>query len=66
MKCSNCQSKMFIADENVNSRSQITFYRCGVCDSEQVSSEPVTMADQPEPQAYFESVATDKKRYLMV
>ncbi len=66
MKCPNCQSQMFVADENVSSRSQITFHRCGLCGSEHVSSEPVQMADQPEPQAYFESTTADKKRYLMV
>ena len=32
---------MFITDETVNSRSQVTFFRCSLCVSEHVSAEPI-------------------------
>ena len=41
MKCPNCSSQMFIADETVNSKSHVTFFRCSLCISEHVSSEPI-------------------------
>ena len=41
MKCPNCSSQMFVADETVNSKSQVTFFRCSLCVSEHVSSEPI-------------------------
>jgi DNA-directed RNA polymerase subunit M/transcription elongation factor TFIIS len=41
MKCPNCSSQMFIADETVNSKSHVTFFRCSLCVSEHVSSEPI-------------------------
>ncbi len=66
MKCTHCRSQMFVADETVNDRSQVTFYRCSVCASEHVSSEPVGANDTNEQQAYFDPNAADKKRYLMV
>ena len=67
MKCPNCSSQMFIADETVNARSQVTFYRCSICVSEHVSSEPVRESVSFEDTGvYFDSPATDNKRYLMV
>lgn len=67
MKCPNCSSQMFIADETVNARSQVTFYRCSICVSEHVSSEPVREAFSFEDSSdHFDSPATDNKRYLMV
>ena len=41
MKCPNCSSQMFVADETVNSKSHVTFFRCSLCVSEHVSSEPI-------------------------
>jgi len=41
MKCPNCSSQMFIADENVSSKSHVTFFRCSLCVSKHVSSEPI-------------------------
>lgn len=41
MKCPNCSSQMFITDETLNSRSHVIFYRCSLCVSEHVSSEPI-------------------------
>ncbi len=66
MKCPNCSSQMFITDETVNSRSQVIFYRCSVCASEQVSSEPVIEAANFDGNDYFDSPPEEKKRYLMV
>jgi len=40
MKCPNCSSQMFITDETVNSKSHVIFFRCSLCVSEHVSSEP--------------------------
>jgi len=41
MKCPNCSSQMFVADETVNSKSQVTFFHCSLCVSKHVSSEPI-------------------------
>jgi hypothetical protein len=32
---------MFVADETVNQKSHVTFFRCSLCVSEHVSSEPI-------------------------
>ena len=64
MKCPNCSSQMFITDETATSKSSVTFYRCSICISEHVSAEPYTVSQ--EATDYFDSPATDKKRYLMV
>ena len=65
MKCPNCKSEMFVTDETVNARSQVTFYRCSLCVSEHVSSEPVFQAVSLEPSAYSDAPAADTQRYLM-
>ena len=57
---------MFVTDETANARSQVTFYRCSVCVSEHVSSEPVREADDHESQMYFNAAPSERKRYLMV
>jgi len=56
---------MFVTDETANARSLVTFYRCSLCVSEHVSSEPVLQA-AAEPDDYFEASSTDNRRYLMV
>jgi hypothetical protein len=39
---------MFITDETVNSKSHVIFFRCSLCVSEHVSSEPIMQAlNQP-------------------
>ncbi|MDJ0776584.1 MAG: hypothetical protein QNJ85_01895 [Gammaproteobacteria bacterium] len=67
MKCQNCQSAMFVSDETVNDRSHVTFYRCSVCASEQVSSEPALQAAGTEDSGYFDSAtsAAERPRYFM-
>lgn len=66
MKCPNCSSQMFITDETASSRSQVTFYRCSLCVSEHVSSEPILEAANHESNNYFDSPSEDKNRHLMV
>ncbi len=67
MKCQNCQSAMFVTDETVNDRSHVTFYRCSVCVSEHVSSEPIVEAVSFDDNDYFASSTEEgKKRYLMI
>ena len=66
MKCPNCKSQMFVTDETANAKSQVTFYRCSICVSEHVSSEPIFEASSPEMSEYFEAPTADTKRYLMV
>ncbi len=44
MKCPNCSSQMFVAAETVNQKSHVTFFRCSLCVSEHVSSEPITQS----------------------
>ena len=41
MKCPNCRSQMFVIDETVNLKSHVIFFRCSLCISEHVSSEPI-------------------------
>jgi hypothetical protein len=57
---------MFVTDETVNAKSQVIFYRCSICVSEHVSSEPIfdvanTGATEP-----FEAPTADTQRYLMI
>ena len=66
MKCPNCSSQMIVTDETVNSRSQVIFYRCSICASEQVSSEPVIETVSFDSNDYFDSPNEEQKRYLMV
>ena len=66
MKCPNCRSQMFVTDETVNSLSQVTFYRCSLCVSEHVSSEPVREATSYQTPDYFEASSSEQSRYLMV
>ena len=35
---------MFVAAETVNQKSHVTFFRCSLCVSEHVSSEPITQS----------------------
>ena len=57
---------MFVTDETANAKSQVTFYRCSICVSEHVSSEPIFEAANTETTEYFEAPTADTKRYLMV
>jgi hypothetical protein len=57
---------MFVTDETANARSQVIFYRCSLCVSEHVSSEPVFDAAYPQTNGYFDAPAEDTRRYLMV
>ena len=66
MKCPNCSSQMFVTDETATSRSQVTFYRCSVCVSGHVSSEPIEESTSFEASDYFDSPSAEKKRFLMV
>ena len=66
MKCPNCNSQMFITDETANSKSHVTFYRCSICVSEHVSSQPIFEAISHEPTEYSDAPASDSKRYLMI
>ncbi len=66
MKCPNCRSQMFVTDKTASARSHVTFYRCSVCVSEHVSSEPVREADEHDSQMYFDASSANRQRYLMV
>ena len=66
MKCPNCKSEMIVTDEAATAKSQVTFYRCSICISEHVSSEPIFEAANTETTEYFEAPTADTKRYLMV
>ena len=65
MICPKCRSQMFVTDETVNLRSHVTFYRCSLCVSEHVSSEP---RQEPEEQTveYFASGSSGRGAALMV
>ena len=66
MKCPNCNSQMFVTDETATAKSSVTFYRCSICVSEHVSSEPVMQTAGHETVGYFDSPGTNGKRFLMV
>ena len=44
MKCPKCRSHMYVADETQTDKSHVTFFRCTLCVSEHVSSEPIAMS----------------------
>ena len=56
---------MFVTDETVNLRSHVTFYRCSLCVSQHVSSEP---KQEPEAQSagYFTNDSSGRGAPLMV
>ncbi len=66
MKCPNCKSQMFVTDETATDKSSVTFYRCSICVSEHVSSEPVMQSISHETADYFDSPGTNGMRFLMV
>lgn len=66
MKCPKCSSQMFVTGEDANSKSHVTFYRCSLCVSEHVSSEPAMETSGYETNDGFEIRSTESKRYLMV
>jgi DNA-directed RNA polymerase subunit RPC12/RpoP len=63
MKCPNCRSQMFITDETANEKSHVTFYRCSICVSEHVSSQPIFEAASHDSYSYFDS-QPESRRYL--
>ncbi len=66
MKCPNCSSQMFVTDETANSRSHVVFYRCSICVSKHVSSEPVVEAANFDSSPHFDRPAQESRTYLMV
>ena len=64
MKCQKCNSQMFVIDETVSERSQVTFYRCSLCVNEHVSSEPVVASSTPQATGLFSSPAIDTQQPL--
>ncbi len=67
MKCQNCQSAMFVTDETVNDLSHVTFYRCSICASEQVSCEPALQAVSVDDSDYFDNPSSAKRPgYFMI
>jgi hypothetical protein len=57
---------MFVTDETATTKSSVTFYRCSICVSEHVSSEPVMQTVSHQLADYFDSPGTIGKRFLMV
>ncbi len=64
MKCQKCNSQMFVIDETVSERSQVTFYRCSLCVNEHVSSEPVAAVASPQAASIFTPSAADTPQPL--
>ena len=64
MKCQKCNSQMFVIDETVSERSQVTFYRCSLCVNEHVSSEPVAAVAATPVASLFSPPATDTPQPL--
>ncbi len=65
MKCQKCNSQMFVIDETVSDRSQVTFYRCSLCVNEHVSSEPVIANPAPQAASLFSPTAADTQQPLI-
>ena len=66
MICPKCRSQMFVSDETVNLRSQVTFYRCSLCVGEHVSSEPVQEPEEQQSSEYFASSSMERTPPLML
>ncbi len=65
MKCQKCNSQMFVIDETVSERSQVTFYRCSLCVNEHVSSEPVVAQPAPQAASFLSPAAADSPTPLL-
>ncbi len=65
MKCPNCNSPMFVTDENATDRSLVKFFRCTVCVGEHVSSEPVYENNQS-PVDFFGSTEGLNRQYQII
>lgn len=65
MKCANCHSPMFVTDETVSARSQVTFYRCSLCVAEHVSSEPILDSDETGLGSYSMDLPTEPRGLMM-
>ncbi len=66
MKCPNCSSHMFVASESSGEKSQVTFFRCSICSSEHVASEPKQQVTDQSTHDYFGvSANTSSKPILM-
>ena len=67
MKCPNCSSTMFIAEQNATSKSLVKFFQCTNCIGEHVISEPLsssqTQADDP---AIFASGSVTKHKHIQM
>lgn len=66
MKCSNCNSPMFVANEAASKKSHVTFFRCSLCVSGHVSSEPIRDPVEQNETDYFAASNIDSKRFLQV
>lgn len=66
MKCPNCQSLMLVTDKTSSARSHVIFYRCSLCISEHVSSEPNVESTGYDLLDYRQTSVTEQKRFLMV
>lgn len=67
MKCPNCSSHMFVSSESSGEKSQVTFFRCSICSSEHVSSEPKRQSTEPSVNGYFDmSSSKDGKTVMLV
>ena len=66
MICPKCRSQMFVADEAVNPRSHVTFYRCSLCVSEHVSSGPAQEPEEEQNSEYFASSSMQRTPPLML
>ena len=67
MKCPNCSSQMFVTNESSGPKSQVTFFRCSICSSEHVSSEPKRQPAEMTLDSYFDTdQRSNNKPILMV
>jgi hypothetical protein len=57
---------MFVTDRNTTALSHVTFYRCSLCISEHVSSEPVVEPTYHDLLDFSDSPAMEQQRYLMI
>lgn len=66
MKCPNCSSKMFVKSESSGDKSHVTFFRCSLCSSEHVSSEPKRQHAEATMDSYFDLTSVNNSKSLLL
>ncbi|MCP4488200.1 MAG: hypothetical protein GY820_12890 [Gammaproteobacteria bacterium] len=67
MKCPNCSSAMFVANQNATSKSLVKFFRCTNCVGEHVSSELLSATESTTADTgMFASPSSAQPKYVQI